>query len=188
VPPPTPGKRATDRRGGGIFLAVALVVVVAVVIIIVATSGSSSPKKSTTTNAGTTPATTTTTSPTTTTSGATTHVVAKIVMHPTARSSKAIGAAEVVTQGQVTGVVVRALHLTPNTTHNAYAIWLANPGGASHLLGYVSPAVGKTGVLSTSGRLPSNVASYKELLITLETTANTKSPGPPVLVGALSLG
>jgi hypothetical protein len=195
VPPPTPGRRSSDRRGGGIFLALALVVVIAVVIIVIATNGSSSPKKSTTTKAGTTstPTTTATTNPstttgTTTTAGATPHIVAKIVLRPTSSSSKALGAADVVTEGKVTGVIVTAIHLTPNTTHNAYAVWLATPGGAAHLLGYVSPAVGKSGKLQTTGPLPSNVASYKELLITLETTANTTSPGPAVLAGSLSLG
>ncbi|HWF24521.1 MAG TPA: hypothetical protein VG275_03680, partial [Solirubrobacteraceae bacterium] len=190
VPPPAPGRRSSSRRGGGIFLALALVVVVAVVIIVIATSGGSSPKKSTTTKAGTTPTTPSTTTPSTTTttaSGVKPKIVAKIVLRPTSSSSKALGAADVVTEGKVTGVIVRAIHLTPNTTHNAYAVWLATPGGAAHLLGYVSPAVGKSGALQTSGQLPSNVASYKLLLITLETTANTKSPGPAVLAGNLSL-
>ncbi|HEY5316685.1 MAG TPA: hypothetical protein VIJ20_01805, partial [Solirubrobacteraceae bacterium] len=68
----------------------------------------------------------------------------------------------------------------------AYAVWLSNPGGPSQLLGYVSPAVGKSGDLKTSGRLPANVASYKEILVTLETTESKKTPGPTVLAGILS--
>jgi hypothetical protein len=41
--------------------------------------------------------------------------------------------------------------------------------------------------LKTTSDLPTNAVSYKELLITLETTANTTAPGPIVLEGALSL-
>jgi hypothetical protein len=186
APPPPPPGRPSSRVGGGVLLVIAIIA--AVIIIIVATTGGSSPKKSGSTNPGTTPATTTTGTGTTTTTAATPHVIAQIRLRPTSRSSKALGAADIVTEGKVTGVIVRAIHLTPNTTHDAYAVWLSNPGGPSHLLGYVSPAVGKGGALSTSGPLPANAASYTELLITLETTAHTKTPGPPVLQGALSLG
>jgi hypothetical protein len=106
-------------------------------------------------------------------------------MKPASGSAKARGVAEVVTEGKLTGVIVAADHLTPNTTRNAYAVWLSTPGGASHLLGYVSPGVGKKGTLKTSGPLPSNVSIYKHILITLETTTNTKTPGPAVLQGTL---
>ena len=136
------------------------------------------------------PATTSTPTGTGTGTGTSTspHVIAQIVLRPANRSSKAAGVAEIVTEGTVTGVIVAADHLAPNSSHNAYAVWLATPGGASHLLGYVSPGVGKKGTLKTSGPLPSNVGSYKDLLITLETTTNTKTPGPTVLQGAVALG
>jgi hypothetical protein len=180
IPLPTAGRSRSSRGGGGILLAVAAVVVVVVVVIILVNNGSSSPKKHPKT------ASTPTTNTTTTSSTSSEHVIAEIALHPTA-GSKAAGLADIVTEGKVKGVVVEADHLTPNTTHNAYAVWLSNPSGPSKLLGYVSPAVGKNGDLKTSGPLPTNAANYKEILVTLETTTNTTAPGPTVLAGTLSL-
>lgn len=186
IPAPTPASRPSDRRSGAVLLGLALLIVVAAVIVIVATSGGSGPKKRATHTSSTAPATTGT-STTTTTTKTTTHIIARLLLRPVHRGSKAIGAADIVTQGSITGVLVGAEHLAPNTHHNAYAVWLSNPGGGpSHLLGYVNPGVGKTGKLQTSGQLPSNASSYKELLITLETTTGS-TPGPIVLEGALSL-
>jgi hypothetical protein len=82
-------------------------------------------------------------------------------------------------------VIVAAAHLTPNNKHNAYAVWLSNRSGPYHLLGYVSPGVGKAGTLKTSGALPTNASSYKQIVVTLETTTNTKTPGQTVLEGKL---
>jgi hypothetical protein len=185
VPPPVPAARARSRGGGGVLLAIAAVILVVVVVIIIVTNSGSSNKKTAT--GSSTPTTTSTTTGTSTTAK-TPHVIAQINLRPTSTGSKAAGIAEIVTEGKVTGVIVAADHLAPNTTHNAYAVWLSNPGGGpSKLLGYVSPAVTKNGDLKTSGPLPSNVSSYKEILVTLETTTDTKTPGPTVLEGPVSL-
>ena len=45
--------------------------------------------------------------------------------------------------------------------------------------------VGKNGRLQTEGPLPTNAAHYKNLLLTLETSATPKTPGQVVLQGAL---
>jgi hypothetical protein len=50
----------------------------------------------------------------------------------------------------------------------------------------VNPGVGKNGRLETAGGLPSNAGRFKQLLVTLETTANPKSPGQIVLEGTLT--
>jgi len=185
VPPPvTPGRRSS-RRGGAILLVLAGLVVVVVVVVVIATSGGSNNKKPASTKS--VPSTTTTTTGTTTTAKVTPHIVAQVTLTPPSGSSKAAGVADVVTEGKVTALIVAAKNMTPNTSHNAYAVWLYSPGGASKLLGYVSPGVGKNGELKTTGELPSNVASYKDLLITLETTTDNKTPGPTVLQGVLGL-
>jgi len=177
---------ASSRQGGTILLAAiaALIVVAVVIVVIAANSGSNTSttgkKTSTTASTGTTTAGSTTTSKTP-------HLVAQINLHPPSASSKAAGIADVVTEGKLTALIVAADHMPPNTKHNAYAIWLFSPGGSSRLLGYVSPGVGKNGDLKTTGELPSDAPSFKEILITLETTTNTKTPGPIVLQGALSL-
>jgi len=184
LPQPVPGARASSRRGGTILLVLAgLIVVAVVVIVIVANSGSNT--NTTATKASTTPAGTT--AGTTTGTSTTPHLVAQINLHPPSASSKAVGIADVVTEGKLTALVVAAAHLPPNTRHNAYAVWLSSSGGTARLLGYVSPGVGKNGDLKTTGQLPTNAASFNEVLITLETTTNTKTPGPTVLQGALAL-
>ena len=183
---PAPAAGRSSRRGGSIVLVFgALIVVVVVVVIVVIAGGGSSPKKSSpkhATTTATTPATTTAT-----TTSTTPQLVAQIALRPPSATSEAAGIAEIVTEGKVTGVIVEADHVPPNTAHNAYAVWLDTPGGAAKLLGYVSPGVGTSGELKTTSDLPTNAVSYKELLITLETTANTTAPGPIVLEGALSL-
>jgi hypothetical protein len=207
---PAPAAGRSSRRGGSIVLVFgALIVVVVVVVIVVIAGGGSSPKKSSpkhatttattpatttattpATTTATTPATTTATTPATTTATTTSttpQLVAQIALRPPSATSEAAGIAEIVTEGKVTGVIVEADHVPPNTAHNAYAVWLDTPGGAAKLLGYVSPGVGTSGELKTTSDLPTNAVSYKELLITLETTANTTAPGPIVLEGALSL-
>jgi hypothetical protein len=187
LPQPVPAERPSSRLGGSALLAIAVVIAIVVVIVIV-TTGGSSPKKNHA-NAGTRTTSTPSGTTTTTSTATTPHIVAQIALRPANTASKAAGLAEIVTEGSVTGVIVAATHLPPNTTHDAYAVWLANPnGGASHLLGYVSPGVGKSGTLKTSGPLPSNVSSYKEILVTRETTTNTKTPGQTVLSGPLSGG
>ncbi|MDQ6778006.1 MAG: hypothetical protein M3071_17750, partial [Actinomycetota bacterium] len=174
---------SSSRLGGGALLALAVLIAIVAVIVILVTNGSNSSNPSkppATRQAVTTPTTTTGTGTSTTI-----HPVAQIIMKPASGFAKARGVVEVVTQGKVTGVIVAADHLTPNNNHNAYAVWLATPGGPYHLLGYVRPGVGKAGALKTSGPLPTNVSSYKQILITLETTTNTKSPGRTVLAGTL---
>jgi len=191
LPQPVLAPRPSSRRGGSILLGVGALIVVAVVIIVIATSGGSTPGKSTpkanTTPATTTTATTGTTGTTGTTSTNSPHIVAKLHLKPLTSSSKAAGIAEVVAEGKQTAVIIAADHMPPNSAHNAYAVWLYSPGGAARLLGYVSPGVGKSGILKTTGQLPTNAASYKEILIALQTTTSTTVPGPTVLQGLLGL-
>jgi hypothetical protein len=87
-------------------------------------------------------------------------------------------------QNQV-GLLVAAQGLTPNTKHpaNYYALWMYNSPSDSHLLGFVTPAVGKNGQFKVPATLPSNASHYGTLLVTLETSANPKTPGRVVLQG-----
>jgi Sigma-70, region 4 len=92
----------------------------------------------------------------------------------------------------VKGIVVYAVGVTPNTSHDAYAVWLSNPGGGSKFIGFVPKLVGKNGKLQTDGALPSDAADYKQILVTLETAnqlgSNDKPtrPGTVVLSGAFT--
>ena len=93
---------------------------------------------------------------------------------------------EVVKQGNKSAIAIVGHGLPANTKHNAYAIWLYNRPGDAVRLGFVNPGVGKDGRLETTGPLPPNAAHFKQLRITIETTANPQQPGPVILRGNLT--
>ena len=57
-------------------------------------------------------------------------------------------------------------------------MWLYNSSTDTLRLGFVNPAVGKTGKLQVGTGLPTNAGHYKELLLTLETASNPEDAGP----------
>jgi len=187
---PRPSDRPSSRLGGAIFLLVgAIVVVVVVVVLLVVLSSSSSSKHPSTTTAAqgtTTGAATGTTTGTTsgTTSTTAAKAVAQINLNPPSGTGAAKGAVIVVKAGTAYGIIVEAQGLAPNS-HNAYAVWLSNSPTDSARIGFVNTPVGKNGRLETEGALPTNAAHYKNLLLTLETSATPKTPGQVVLQGAL---
>jgi hypothetical protein len=113
-------------------------------------------------------------------------VVGQSNLNPPDGKGQAKGVAFVVKEGTAYGIVIEAAHVAPNN-HNAYAAWLYNSATDAVRLGFVSPAVGKTGQLQVGSPLPSNASKYKQLLLTLETQSNPKSPGTIVLQGPFSL-
>jgi hypothetical protein len=173
-----PGRARSSRRGGAILLgALAAIVIAAIVVVIVASGGSSKPK---TTAHGSTTARTGTS-----TSASATPLAQINLVSPTTGSNTA-GIALVIRQGTVTAIAIRAQHVPANTHNDAYAVWLSNAPSDSVRLGFVNPSVGSNGILQALGQLPSNAAHYKQVLVTLETTQNPRTPGTIVLEGALS--
>lgn len=166
------------------------VVAIAVVVVIVVTSGGSSksPSAAGLSSSSTTSSTAAASTSQTTTASATPTVVAQINLKPPTTASKAAGIAEVLKEGSSRGIAIVAQHMAPNATKppNAYAVWLYNSQTDAHLLGFVNPGVGKSGRLSTAGGLPSDAAHFKQLIITVETKADPKTPGIIVLAGPLT--
>ena len=172
------------------------VIAVAAVVFFVVRGGHSKHTASTPTTSAapaasaTSPTAPTSSTPTTSTSGTSASVVAQINLSPPSsdKNSKAAGIAEVLNEGSVDGIAVVAQNVPANTTKppNAYAIWLYSSAKDAHLLGFVNPAVGKTGRLQTAGNLPTNASHYKQLIVTVETTASPKQPGTIILQGALT--
>jgi len=187
---PRPGDRPTSRRGGAIFLGVGAIVVVAIVVALIAilSSGPSNKHTSTTQAAGSGPttATTGTTTGTGTTPASNAKVVGQINLNPPSGTGGAKGIAVLVQASNAFGVIIEASGLAPNS-HNAYAVWLSNTPTESTRVGFVNQAVTKTGKLETGGPLPANASHFKELLLTLETQNNPKTPGQIVLQGAFKL-
>jgi hypothetical protein len=189
-----PGAARSSRLGGAVVILVA-VIAVAVVLFFVLRGGHSKQRTAstpaTTTAAPAASASTPTSStPTTSTSATSAKVVAQINLSPppTDKNSKAAGIAEVLNEGSTDGVAIVAQNVPANATKppNAYAVWLYNSETDAKILGFVNPGVTKTGRLSTAGGLPTNASHYKQLIVTVETTASPKQPGSIILQGALT--
>jgi hypothetical protein len=170
--------RRVSRLGGGILLGVGAAVVIAVVLILVLTGGSS--KKSNTAAKSTTATSTAPTGRTTATP------VAQINLLSPGGSKTTAGIAEVLRQGNNTAIAIVGQGLPANTKRNAYAVWLYNSGSDALRLGFVNPGVTKNGRLETTGPLPTSASRFKQVLVTIETTANPKAPGQVVLQGNLT--
>jgi hypothetical protein len=178
-----PSQPPRSRLGGAVLLAGGALIVVVVVIVVVLISGSNSSTSHRATS--TAAASTSTTSAATSTNSA--HVVAHInLVSPT--HGKAAGIAEVLKQGNNSGIAIVAQGLVPNSKHppNAYAVWLYNSPADSRILGFVNPAVGANGRLSAASGLPASAGHYKQLLVTLETQATPHAPGMVILEGQLT--
>jgi hypothetical protein len=163
-----------------------LVVVVVVVLLVSFIGGGSSKHSSTPAAAGTASSSSSTTSTSPTTSTPKAQVVGQTNLNPPDGKGQAKAVAFVVKEGTAYGIVIEAAHVAPNN-HNAYAAWLYNSSTDAYRLGFVSPPVGKTGQLQVGSPLPTNASHYKQLLLTLETQSNPKSPGTIVLQGPFSL-
>jgi hypothetical protein len=183
-PPDVPEpQRPTSRLGGAILLGIGALIAIVVVIILIASSGGK--KKSARPTVASTPTATATTG-TTATGTTPTQVTAQINLLPPT-GGKAAGIAEVLRRDNSNGIAIVAQGLTPNSNHDAYAVWLFKPPSAAKLLGYVNPPVGSNGRLQTAGGLPPDAGQYTQLLVTIETQRNPKGPGKIVLQGALKV-
>ena len=92
-------------------------------------------------------------------------------------------------------ILITASGLKPNARGGAYAVWLLpvvhTPSGTyqphgPELVGLISPSVGRDGKLAAEGLLPQDASGNSEILITLEPTGSTKTPGRAVLHGPIS--
>ena len=192
------GSGRSSVLGGGVLILLTVIIVAAVVVILL-NSGGSNPTHAASASSSTaapappsTPAPPAATGPaappTTTGSPSAAQPLARINLTPPSANSKAAGIAEVLKQGTAKGIAIVGQNVTPNTRKppTAYAVWLYNSPTDAHLLGFVNPGVTATGRLSTAGGLPTDAAHYKQLIITVETTAKPKRPGTIVLQGTLT--
>jgi Sigma-70, region 4 len=173
----------SSRRGGMILLAaVAAVIVIAVLVGVISSSGSSS-HKSTAAKTQTTQTVRSSTSASTTTTNGTPPPVAQLNLVSPTGAKDTVGVVQVIRAGHVVGVAIEADGVPPNTTHNAYAVWLYNSPSSHKFVGFVPKLVGKNGRLATEGQLPAGAARFHKILITLETQSKPTSPGEVVLSG-----
>jgi anti-sigma-K factor RskA len=184
---PSPGSRRSSRVGGAVLLGAGALVVIAVVLVLVLSGGGNSANHSSTAPASgaasATPAPTTGSSTTSTTP----KVVGQVNLLPSASAGQAKGNAQVISVAKSQGIVIYATGMPANTKQNFYEVWLYNSPSDDFSLGFVNPGVSKDGRLQTTGQLPTNVAHYKQLIVSLETQKKSKTPTNVVLQGGLAL-
>jgi type 1 fimbria pilin len=187
--PPRLSDRPSSIRGGAIMLGIgALIVVALVVVLVIVFNGGGSNKPTSSVPAASQPTTTTDTSGATTSTSGTTpkaQVVAQTNLNAPSGTGAAKGVGIVVKEGSAYGIVIEAAHMAPNNK-NAYAAWLYNSPSDAYRLGFVNPPVGTSGTLQVGSTLPANAGRFKQLLLTLETQSDPKSPGTIVLQGSFS--
>jgi hypothetical protein len=90
---------------------------------------------------------------------------------------------------------IAAQNVPPNQGQEVYAVWLTREGGRPRRLGFAQTPVGEDGILTTGGpqqgdedKFPQWFATYEKILITRETDAQARRPGPAVLEGTLPAG
>lgn len=172
-------RRGGSRVGGAVLLGIGAAVAIALVLVFVVFTGSNTHKHpAATAHHGTTS--------TTTTAAGSAKVVGQITLKPPSGGRSPVGLAEILSLQGKTGVAIAAEGLAPNhkNPRNYYGVWLSNGSTSNLLVGIASTPVASNGVLRTAGGLPTSASKYRELLITLETSATPKTPGTIVLKGS----
>jgi hypothetical protein len=182
VGPPAGARDGTrlpsSRVGGAIVLALIAAVVVAVVLI--TSGGGSSHHRASTAASGSTASSTGAGS---STSRAT--ETKRLTLTSPNPSSKALGVAAVLNEGKTYAFYLAAERLAPS--HGFfYAVWLYNSPTSYEPLSK-SPPVGSNGRLQGGSLLPANAASYRQMILTRETSEHAARPGPIVLQGEFAL-
>jgi hypothetical protein len=171
----------SSRVGGALLLAA--IVAAVIVAVILTTGGSGSSHKATISS---TTAAQSSTGKSSTGSTATKATEDKrITLTAPNPASKAIGVAQVLSEGSKYAFYLAAEHLAPSKGF-FYAVWLYN-SPTSHEALSKSPPVGSDGRLQGGALLPANAASYHRMLLTRETSNQPAHPGPIVLSGTFAL-
>ncbi|HTZ88062.1 MAG TPA: sigma factor-like helix-turn-helix DNA-binding protein [Solirubrobacteraceae bacterium] len=175
------GSTSPSRRGGVLLLA--LIVAGVIVAIVLLTSGGGSHSASNSSEAGGGSSSTASTE----TQKAQAKEDKRITLTPPDASSRAVGVAEVLSEGSQYAFYLAAQHLPPSKGKGFfYAIWLYNSPSSYEALSR-APDVGPNGNVQGGALLPKDAAKYNTMLITRETAPKPSKPGPVVLRGAFAL-
>ncbi|MEA2207813.1 MAG: hypothetical protein QOF54_290 [Solirubrobacteraceae bacterium] len=173
----------SSRRAGAALLAALAAIIAVAVVLIVDSGGSSGGSGAGTSNARAG------TSSTGTASAATSSAKAKedrrITLASPDPASKAVGIAEVLSEGSQYAFYLAAEHLAPSKGF-FYAVWLYNSPSSFEALSR-APNVGSNGNLQGGALLPKDASRFHTMLVTRETGASPTHPGPIVLRGPFAL-
>jgi hypothetical protein len=171
----------SSRRAGALLLA-AIVAIVVVVVIVVNSGGSSGSSGAGSAGA---PSTNSSATASTGTSSARAKEDRRITLTSPDPASKAVGIAEVLSEGSQYAFYLAAEHLPPSKGF-FYAVWLYNSPTSFEALSR-APNVGANGSVQGGALLPKDASKFHTMLVTRETKTNPTSPGPVVLRGAFAL-
>jgi hypothetical protein len=178
APAPSAAPRVS-RRGGAMLIGGALVAIAAIVVLVIVLTGGGDDNKgdSNATQAANT--TSTQTQP---------RVRAQINLTPPkdGPAKKALAIVQIVDVNGQTAVNAVSQGLPTSNKKAAYGIWVYNSPSQAKLIGGFDKTDNK-GHLVFQGALPTgvDVASYKEILVTQETSGNPTQPGRIYLRGAI---
>jgi hypothetical protein len=111
----------------------------------------------------------------------------RITLTPPDASSKAVGVAEVLSEGSQYAFYLAAQHLAPSKGKGFfYAVWLYNSPSSYEALSR-APDVGTSGNVQGGALLPKDASKYHTMLLTRETDPKPTKPGPVILRGAFAL-
>jgi hypothetical protein len=170
----------SSRRAGALLLA-AIVAIVVVAVVLIVNSGGSSSRSGTRRSASSGSAA----SAATGTSSARAKEDRRITLTSPDPASKAVGIAEVLSEGSQYAFYLAAEHLPPSKGF-FYAVWLYNSPTSFQALSR-APNVGANGSVQGGALLPKNAGKFHTMLLTRETKTNPTSPGTVVLRGAFAL-
>jgi plasmid stability protein len=171
-------------RGALLLAAIAAVIVVVVVLL---TSGGGSSSNSAGSGGGSGSETSASATSSTGTQKAQAKEDKRITLTPPDASSKAVGVAEVLSEGSQYAFYLAAQHLAPSKGKGFfYAVWLYNSPSSYEALSR-APDVGSSGNVQGGALLPKDAGKYHTMLLTRETASKPTSPGPIILRGAFAL-
>ncbi|HEY2217483.1 MAG TPA: hypothetical protein VGH21_08300 [Solirubrobacteraceae bacterium] len=184
---------SSSRRNGALLLAAIVVIVVVVVLL---TSGGSGGSHSSSNSAEAETSSTETsaaakgngkTKSTSSTQAARAKEDKRITLAPPDSTSKAVGVAEVLSEGNQYAFYLAAQHLPPSKGKGFfYAVWLYNSPTSYEALSR-APDVSASGSVQGGALLPKDAGKYHTMLLTHETDPKPTKPGPIVLRGAFAL-
>ncbi len=180
LPSPT-----SSRRAGALLLIAILAIVVVAIVLITSGGGSSSGGPGASAAGSTSSATGRTSSAAGGSSPGKAKEDRRITLSSPDPASKAVGIAEVLSEGSQYAFYLAAEHLPPSQGF-FYAVWLYNSPTSFEALSR-APNVGSSGNVQGGALLPKDAAKYHTMLLTRETRANPTSPGSIVLRGAFGL-
>jgi hypothetical protein len=178
APAPTAAPRVS-RRGGALLIGGVVVAIAVAVVLVIVLSGGDDNK---------TAASTATTAANTTSTAAQPQVRAQINLVPPKDGpiKKAVAIVQILDVNGQPGITAATQGLPTGSKKAAYALWFYNSPSQARLVGGFDKTDNK-GHLVLQGQLPKdlNVASYKDVLVTRETSGNPTAPGTIYLRGSI---